>query len=78
MFSFITKNWRGRPLVTYRAVVELIAATTTRSGLRIEADLDTGYYPIGVTVTDAELAAIPIRRHDWHPDWNYSILPHPP
>jgi hypothetical protein len=78
MFSFITMNWRGKPLVTYRAVVELIAATTTKSGLRIEADLDTRSYPIGVTVTDAELAAIPIRKHEWHPDWNYSILPHPP
>ena len=78
MFSFITMNWRGKPLVTYRAVVELIAATTTKSGLRIEADIDTGSYPIGVKVTDAELAAIPIRKHEWHPDWNYSILPHPP
>jgi hypothetical protein len=78
MFSFISMNWRGKPLVTYRAVVELIAATTTKSGLRIEADLDTGSYPIGVKVTDAELAAIPIRKHEWHPDWNYSLLPHPP
>jgi len=78
MFSFITMNWRGKPLVTYRAVIELIAATTTKSGLRIEADLDTRSYPIGVTVTDAELAAIPIRKHESHPDWNYSILPHPP
>jgi hypothetical protein len=78
MFSFISINWPGKPLVTYRAVVELIAATTTKSGLRIEADLDTGSYPIGVKVTDKELAAIPIRKHKWHPDWNYSLLPHPP
>jgi hypothetical protein len=77
MFSFISINWPGKPLVTYRAVVELIAATTTKSGLRIEADLDTGSYPIGVKVTDKELAAIPIRKHEWHPDWNYSLLPHP-
>ena len=73
MFSFISMNWRGKPLVTYRTVVELIAATTTKSGLRIQADVDTGSYPIGIKVTDKELAAIPIRRHEWHPDWNYSL-----
>lgn len=75
MFSFITMNWQARPLLTHRAVVELIAATSTRAGLRIEADLDTGSYPIGVKVTDAELAAIPIHRHDWQPAWNYTIEP---
>lgn len=75
MFSFISMNWRGKPLTTYRTVVELIAATTTRTGLNIQADLDTGYYPTGVKITDTELQAVPIRRHDWHPDWNYSILP---
>ena len=68
-------NWRGKPLTTYRVIVELIAATTTRSGLQVHADLDTGYYPLGQTVTDAELEALPLQRHDWHPDWNYSILP---
>ena len=78
MFSFITMNWRGKPLVTYRTVVELIAATTTKSGLRIHADVDTGSYPVGIKVTDKELAAIPIRRHEWHPDWNYTLLPHAP
>ncbi len=78
MFSFISMNWRGKPLVTYRTVVELIAATTTKTGLRIEADLDTGSYPIGIRVTDKQLAAIALRRHDWHPDWNYTLLPHPP
>jgi hypothetical protein len=78
LFSFITINWRGKPLLTYRTVVELIAATTTQTGLRVEADLDQRNYPTGVTVTDAELAAVPLRRHDWHPDWNYSIYPNPP
>ena len=78
MFSFISMNWRGKPLTTYRTVVELIAATTTKTGLKIAADLDTGYYPTGVTVTDTELAAIPIQRHEWHGDWNYSIKPTPP
>jgi hypothetical protein len=77
LFSFITMNWRGKPLLTYRTVIELIAATTTATGLRVEADLDTGYYPTGVTVTDEQLAAIPIKRHDWHPEWNYTIHPPP-
>jgi DDE family transposase len=75
MFSFITMNWRGKPLTTYRTVVELIAATTTRTGLKIQADLDTGYYPTGVKITDKQLQAIPLQPHEWHPDWNYSILP---
>ncbi|MGH9089701.1 MAG: ISAzo13 family transposase, partial [Acidimicrobiales bacterium] len=69
LFSFISMNWRGKPLTTYRTVVELIAATTTRTGLKVQSDLDAGYYPTGVKVTDAELRGIPIKRHDWHPDW---------
>jgi hypothetical protein len=75
MFSFITMNWRGKPLTTYRTVIELIAATTTRTGLRIQADLDTGYYPTGVKITDRQLQAVPLQPHQWHPDWNYSIRP---
>jgi hypothetical protein len=75
LFSFISINWRGKPLPTYRVIVELIAATTTRTGLHVQADLDTGYYPTGQKVTDAELAALPLRKHDWHPDWNYSLIP---
>ena len=75
LFSFITINWRGKPLTTYRTVVELIAATTTRTGLRVEADLDQGSYPTGAKVTNAQLAAVPLQPHDWHPDWNYTILP---
>jgi hypothetical protein len=78
MFSFITMNWRGKPLVTYRTVIELIAATTTRTGLKIEADLDTGSYPLGQKISNGDLAALPIRPHDWHGDWNYSILPGAP
>jgi len=78
LFSFITMNWRGKPLTTYRTVVELIAGTTTRTGLTVQADFDEGYYPIGVKVTDAELAAVPLQRHDFHPEWNYTILPSPP
>ena len=75
LFSFISMNWRGKPLTTYRTVVELIAATTTSTGLKVQSDLDTGYYPTGVKIADAELRAVPIKRHDWHPDWNYSIMP---
>jgi len=75
LFSFISMNWRGKPLTTYRTVVELIAGTTTRTGLRVQADLDTGNYPIGVKITDKQLEAVPLKRHDWHPDWNYTILP---
>jgi hypothetical protein len=75
LFSFISMNWRGKPLTTYRTVVELIAGTTTRTGLRVQADLDTGNYPIGVKITDNQLEAVPLKRHDWHPDWNYTILP---
>jgi hypothetical protein len=75
LFSFISMNWRGKPLTTYRAVVELIAATTTRTGLRVRADVDTGAYPIGVKITDAQLRAVPLQPHEWHPDWNYTIRP---
>jgi hypothetical protein len=78
LFSFISMNWRGKPLTTYRVIVNLIAGTTTRTGLRVVADLDQGSYPTGVKVTDAQLAAVPLRPHEWHPDWNYSVLPAPP
>jgi transposase len=73
LFSFITINWRGRPLTSYRTIVELVAATTTTSGLRVHAEWDQGYYPTGTQITDAEFAAIPLTGHDWHPDWNYDI-----
>ncbi len=75
MFSFITKNWRGKPLTSYRVIVELVARTTTETGLRILAEWDQGYYPIGVEVSDAELATLPLSGHDWHPDWNYNLTP---
>jgi transposase len=77
LFSFITMNWRGRPLTSYRTIVELIANTTNRKGLKVQAELDTGHYPTGVKVNDKELAAVPLRRHDWHGDWNYTIHPQP-
>jgi hypothetical protein len=75
LFSHISTNWRGRPLVSHQVIVELIEATRTRSGLRVHAELDRGSYPLGVKVSDRELAAVPLRRHDWHGEWNYTVLP---
>ena len=77
MFSFITVNWRGRPLETLRTVIELIAATTTETGLTIHADHDPALYERGVKVTDTELAAVPLHPHDWHGEWNYTINAQP-
>ena len=73
LFSFITINWRGQPLTDYRTVVELIGATTTRTGLTVQAVWDDGVYDKGIKVTDQELAAVPMRPHDWHGEWNYDI-----
>lgn len=73
MWSFISMNWRGRPLVSYRTIIELISATTTDSGLTIRAEEDLNYYETGTKVTKAELAAVPLTRHDFHGDWNYTI-----
>jgi transposase len=75
MFCHITKNWRGRPLTSRAVVVNLIGATTTTSGLSIQAELDEGTYPTGIKVTDAELAGINIKRSAFHGEWNYTILP---
>ena len=75
MFSFITQNWRGKPLLTYKVIVQLIAATTTRSGLTLACAIDAGQYPNGRKVSKAQFDALNIRYDDFHPDWNYSILP---
>jgi hypothetical protein len=75
MFSHITQNWRGRPLVSHEVIIQLIANTTTKTGLKIYAELDSGFYPIGIKVSDAELAALNLKRADFHGDWNYSLLP---
>jgi len=77
MFSFITINWRGRPLETLRTIVELISATTTETGLTIHADHDPAIYQRGTRITDAELAAVPLHPHDWHGEWNYTINAQP-
>jgi hypothetical protein len=77
MFSHITMNWRGRPLTSYRTIVQLIANTTTTKGLKVKADRDEGHYPLGVKVSNKQLAAVPITRNDFHGDWNYTVHPEP-
>ncbi len=68
-------NWRGRPLTSHEAVVELIAATTTRTGLTVQAELDRNPYPKGIKVSDTELTAAGARGHTFHGEWNYDIRP---
>ena len=75
LFSFITQNWRGKPLISHEAIVSLIAATKTATGLRVRCELDTGHYPKGVRVTDKELAGVNLQRDDFHGEWNYTISP---
>lgn len=75
MFCHITENWRGRPLTSYETVVNLIANTTTTTGLRVGASLDQRAYPTGIKVSDEELEKVKILRDDWHGDWNYAIEP---
>jgi hypothetical protein len=77
LFSHITMNWRGKPLVSHEVIVNLIAATTTRSGLTVQAALDTDPYPKGIKITDAQMKTLAITRHDFHGDWNYTINPRP-
>ena len=73
LFSRITGNWRGRPLTTYQTVVNLISNTKTRTGLVVRCELDPNIYPTKTKLTDEQKNAIPITRHDFHPDWNYTI-----
>jgi hypothetical protein len=75
LFCFITKNWRGRPLLNYEVIVNLIAQTTTRAGLSVRAAVDTNHYETGVTVSDDELAKVRMTRAKFHGEWNYTIKP---
>jgi len=77
LFSAITMNWRGRPLTSHEVIVQTIAATTTRTGLTVRAEPGPGSYPDGVKVSDAQMGALPLTRHDWHGDWNYTLRPEP-
>ena len=75
LFSFISQNWRGKPLLNRQVIINLIGATTTRTGLRVYARLDEGSYPKGIKVTDADLAAVNLTADPFHPEWNYTIKP---
>jgi hypothetical protein len=75
LFSFISQNWRGRPLVSYAVILDLIAATTTAAGLTVESDLDTAPYPAGQKVSDAQMATLRLTRDASHGEWNYTIHP---
>lgn len=75
LFSQITRNWAGQPLRTHQIIVDLIAATTTTTGLTVRAVLDTDPYPTGLRYTKKQVEALPLRRHDFHGDWNYTITP---
>jgi len=75
MFSFISLNWQGKPLVSYETVINLIGATRTATGLRVKAKLDTKFYEAGVKITDEEMGQINLRTHRTNPEWNYTISP---
>jgi hypothetical protein len=75
LFAYISQNWRGKPLVSHYVIIQLIAATTTETGLTVTCDIDRNSYPKGIEVTDAEMAALNIQRNAFHGDWNYTISP---
>ena len=74
-FSAITQNWRCKRLVNHEVIINLISATTTKNGLRVESQLDTNLYPKGIKISDKQMAEVQLRREEFHGDWNYSILP---
>ena len=79
LFSHISMNWRGRPLTSHQVIVNSIAATTTKTGLTVRAELDTREYPVGVKIPDDEMTSLVtdgvLNRHEWHPEWNYTLKP---
>jgi hypothetical protein len=75
LFAYISQNWRGKPLVSHQVIVQLIGATTTQTGLTVRCELDANRYPKGIKVTDAEMAALTIKRDPFHGEWNYTISP---
>lgn len=76
LFCHITKNWRARPLTSYEVIINLISATTTKTGLKVHAELDKGIYPLAIQVSDEDMQKIKIRRHELNSKWNYTISPH--
>ncbi len=77
LFAQISMNWRGRPLISHEIIVDLIGATTTATGLRVQAELDPGAYPTKVKVSDDELATVHLTPHPFHGEWNYTVTPRP-
>lgn len=75
LFSFVTLNWRGRPLVSHEVIIELIAATTTKTGLRVQCDMDHEVYPKGIEISDKQMKTLALARHDFHGEWNYTLSP---
>ena len=75
LFSFISQNWRGKPLISHEVIIDLIAATTTATGLAVKSKLDTNLYPTGLKVSDQQMAGLQLKRDKFHGDWNYSLLP---
>ena len=75
LFSVISQNWRAKSLVSHEVIVKLIAAATTRTGLRVRSELDLNVYPAGLTVSDAAMETLYLRRDAFHDEWNYSLLP---
>ena len=75
LFSFITINWRGKPLTDYATIINLIANTSTETGLKVYAQLDETTYEKGIKISDAQMASINIQRDPFHGDWNYTIHP---
>jgi transposase len=75
LFSFISQNWRGKPLISHEVIINLIAATTTATGLAVKSKLDTNTYPAGLKISDQQMAELQLKRDKFHGDWNYSVLP---
>ena len=73
LFSYVSMNWRGQPLVSHEVIVNLIGSTTTKRGLRVTADLDKNKYPKGIKVSDDEFAKVQLEPHEFHGEWNYTI-----
>jgi len=78
LFAFITQNWRGKPLVSYLVIIQLITATTTKTGLTVACQLDENDYEKGIKVSDAEMATLNIKPDAFHGEWTYTISPRPP
>ncbi len=78
LFSFISQNWRARPLVSYKVIVQLIGETTTKTGLTVHCELDENQYTTGIKITDEEIDSLNITKNEFHGEWNYSISPQAP